>query len=401
MSPPRTRIPGRRLLNAPGPTPLPDEVLHALQGQPVDLADGRLDANIAVCEAGLRTLLGAPDATVLLYAANGHGAWEAAAENVLPPDAAVLIPGTGHFSESWAVQTEALGRKVVRTPWHAGLPIDPAAVEQALREDRQHRVHAVFAVHTDTASGITSDLAALRAAIDAAGHPALFVVDAVASAGATPVAMDRLGADVVLGASQKALMAPPGIAWVAANRRAMAAARANPAPRFYWDFDRRDSELSYRKFCGTAPQNTVAALAAGLTLIEAEGLEAVYARHRLLSQAVQACVQGWTESGPLRFFAQRPETRSVSVTTVAVPEGFDVDAMRTLAREHFGLGFAGALGPLAGKAFRIAHLGDQNASSMLGTLGAMEAALRVLGLPIGRDGLARAVDVLAAGVRPA
>ena len=380
---------------------MPDEVLHALQYQPVDLADGRLDANIAACEAGLRALLGAPGATVLLYAANGHGAWEAVAENVLPPGAAVLIPGTGHFSDSWAVQTEALGRVVVRTPWHPGLPIDAAAVEQALREDRAHLIRAVFAVHTDTASGVTSDLAALRAAIDAAGHPALFVVDAVASAGAAPIAMDALRADVVLGASQKALMAPPGIAWVLANARAMAAAQANPAPRFYWDFGRRDSELSYRKFCGTAPQNTVAALAAGFALIDAEGLDAIYARHRLLADAVQACVQGWAEAGPLRFFAQRPETRSVSVTTVTVPEGFDVDAMRSLAREHFGLGFAGALGPLAGKAFRIAHLGDQNASSMLGTLGAMEAALRVLGVPIGRDGLARAVDVLAAAVRPA
>ncbi|OYU98020.1 MAG: aminotransferase, partial [Burkholderiales bacterium PBB5] len=182
-----SRIPGRRLLQSPGPTPVPDEVLHAISRQPVDMGDPRLDATIAACEAGLRRLLQAPQAAVFLYATNGHGAWEAVVENVLAPGALVLIPGTGHFSESWAVQTEALGRQVLRTPWRPGWPIDPADIAQALRDDPGQRIAAVFVVHTDTCSGITSDLPAIRAAMDASGHPALLVVDAVASAGAMPV----------------------------------------------------------------------------------------------------------------------------------------------------------------------------------------------------------------------
>ena len=159
------RIPGRRFLHSPGPTPVPDEVLHAMSRQPMDMGDPRVDAVIAACEQGLKRLLQTEAADVFFYAANGHGVWEAVVQNLIPPGGAALVPGTGHFSESWAVETEALGRRVVRTPWHEGLPIDPAAVTQALRDDREHEIAAVFVVHTDTSSGITSDLAALRAAM--------------------------------------------------------------------------------------------------------------------------------------------------------------------------------------------------------------------------------------------
>ena len=392
--PASTRIPGRRFLQSPGPSPVPDEVLHAMSRQPMDMGDPRLDATIAACEAGLRRLLHAPEAEVFFYATNGHGAWEVAVENLLPPGAAVLIPGTGHFSESWAVQTEALGRRVVRTPWRPGWPIDAADVAQALRDDPQHQIVAVFAVHTDTASGITSDMAALRQAIDATGHPALLVVDAVASAGCTRVAMAELGANVVLGASQKGLMTPPGIGWVAVDAQAAAVAERNPAPRFYWDWRLRQSPLSYRKFCGTPPQTLLAGLAAAFGLIEQEGIAEVHARHRRLSAAVQAAVSGWAEGGALGFFAHDAGTRSVSVTTITVPEGTDVDGLRELARNRFGVSLAGGLGPLQGKAFRIGHLGDSNAATILGCLGGVEAALRVQGIPIGPDGLRRAIDSL-------
>jgi len=390
------RIPGRRFLQSPGPSPVPDEVLAAMARQPVDMGDPRLDATIAACEAGLRALLHSPAAEVFLYATNGHGAWEVVVENLLPPGGAVLIPGTGHFSESWAVQTEALGRRVVRTPWHPGWPIDVAAVAQALRDDPGHTIHAVFAVHTDTASGITSDLAALRRAMDATGHPALLVVDAVASLGCAPLDMDALPANVVLGASQKGLMTPPGIGWVAADARALAAGERNPAPRFYWDWRLRQSPLSYRKFCGTPPQTLLAGLAAAFDLIAQEGEAELHARHRRLAAAVQAAVGAWAEAGALGFFAQDPASRSVSVTTLTVPEGTDVDALRAVARERFGVALAGGLGPLTGKAFRIGHLGDSNPATILGCLGAVEAALRVQGIPIGPDALRRAVDSLVA-----
>jgi alanine-glyoxylate transaminase / serine-glyoxylate transaminase / serine-pyruvate transaminase len=174
------RIPGQRLLHAPGPTPLPDAVRHALMLQPLDHGDPRLDAYIADVEQGLKRLLHTTDGEVIFYACNGHGAWEAAIQNLVPPGRAVLIPGTGHFSEGWALQAEALGVRVVRTPWVEGRPIDAGAIEQALREDTRHDIAAVFVVHTDTSSGITSELAALRAALDAADHPALFVADVVA-----------------------------------------------------------------------------------------------------------------------------------------------------------------------------------------------------------------------------
>ena len=365
--------------------------------QPMDMGDPRLDSTIAACESGLRRLLRSPDAGVFFYATNGHGAWEVVVENLLPPGASVLIPGTGHFSESWAVQTEALGRQVHHTPWRPGWPIDAAAVAQALQADRDHQIAAVFVVHTDTASGITSDLAALRGAITAARHPALLVVDAVASAGCTPVLMDALPANVVLGASQKGLMVPPGIGWVAVDAHAAELARRNPAPRFYWDWRLRDSPLSYRKFCGTPPQTLLAGLEAAFELIELEGVDAVFARHRLLAGAVQACVAGWAEAGVLDFFARDPASRSVSVTTISVPEGTDVDALRAVARDQFGVAIAGGLGPLTGKAFRIGHLGDSNPATILGCLGGLEAALQVQGIAIGRDGLRRAVDWLAAG----
>ena len=393
--PAKPRIPGRRLLHSPGPTPLPDEVLHALMAQPFDLGDPRVDDMIAACEQGMRQLLDtAPMAPVFFYASNGHGAWEAVIENLVPLGGLVLVPGTGHFSEQWALQTEALGRRVQRTPWLEGLPIDTEAVLQALTADKRHEIVAVLVVHTDTSSGVSTDLQALREAIDQADHPALFVVDGVASFGAAPFSMQALRCDVALGASQKALMCPPGLAFVTANAAAMAVARANPAPRFYWDWVRRDSELSYRKFCGTPPHNLMGALRAALGLIFEEGLPQVLERHRLLADAVHAAVEGWSSAGALGFFAKLPATRSVSVTTITVPEGTDVDALRTVARERFQVALAGGLGPITGRAFRIGHLGDQNPASILGCLAAIESAMAVQGLPFGRDGVARAVAVL-------
>ena len=395
MITPLPRIPGRRLLHSPGPTPVPEEVLWAMCRQPMDLGDPRVSQTIESCEVGLRRLMGAPAAEIFLYASNGHGVWEAVVENLLPLGGVALVPGTGHFSESWAIQTEALGRRVVRTPWIEGQPIDVAAVVQALEDDRERRIGAIFVVHTDTSSSVTTDLATLRAAVDATGHPALFVVDVVASLGAQPFDMAALRADVVVGASQKGLMCPPGVGIIAAGPASMAVARANPAPRFYWDWVRRSSDLSYRKFCGTAPQSLVAGLEAALGLLFREGLEAVYERHRRLAGAVHAAVQAWRSAGALDFFCPDPSARSVSVTTVTVPPGTDVDALRAVARERFQVAFAGALGPLQGRGFRIGHLGDQNPASILGCLAGVEAAMDVCGVPFGRDGVARAAAALA------
>ncbi len=392
-----TRIPGTRFLHSPGPTHIPDEVLNAMHRQPMDHGDPRLDEVIASIEASIKRLLQTRESDVYMFASNGHGAWEATVENLLAPGQTVLIPGTGHFSESWAVQTEAVGRRVIRTPFREGYPIDPNEIEQALRADTRHEIVAVFAVHTDTASSSTSDLAAMRAAIDAAKHPALFVVDVVASLGAAPFAMDALGINVAVGASQKGLMSPPGMGFVAVDRRAGEIAAGNPGPKFYWDWGRRNSEFSYKKFCGTPPQNLLFGVEAALGLLFHEGLEAIFARHALLSRTVHAAVEAWSREGAVLFHCRVPAARSVSVTTIEVRPGIDPEAMRTVARERFQVAVAGGLGPQTGRAFRIGHLGDVNAAMILGCLAGVEAAMTVQGIPFGRDGLQKAVACLAAG----
>jgi alanine-glyoxylate transaminase / serine-glyoxylate transaminase / serine-pyruvate transaminase len=231
----------------------------------------------------------------------------------------------------------------------------------------------------------------------APGQAVLFVVDVVASLGAAPFAMDALRANVVMGASQKGLMVPPGLGFVAADAQAMEVAARNPAPRFYWDWGRRKDELSYRKFCGTPPHSLLMGLEAALGLIFSEGVDAVLARHRQIAEAVHAAVSCWSEGGALRFFGSVPEARSVSVTTVLVGPGVDVEAMRSVAREQFQVAISGGLGPLAGRVFRIGHLGDMNPAMILGCLAGVEAAMRVQGVRFGRGGVVAAVDRLAQG----
>ena len=389
-----TRIPGIRFLHSPGPTHLPDAVLDAMHRQPMDLGDPRVDELIADCEAGLRRVLRTEASDIFLYACNGHGTWEAVVANLIAPGKAALVPGIGHFSESWAVQAEGLGAKVVRTPIRDGLPIDADAVREVLAADVRHEIAAVFFVQTDTAGAITSDLRAIRAAIDAAGHPALLVADVVASLAAAPFAMDAAGVDVALGASQKGLMVPPGLGFVAVNARAGKVAEANPAPRFYWDWRLRRSPHGYRKFCGTAPLHLLMGLRAALGLLEAEGLDNVIARHARLARAVHAAVGCWAEEGALQFYCKVPQARSVSVTAVQTAAGIDPEEIRRVAREQFQVAMAGGLGALSGRVFRIGHLGDMNEPMILGCLAGVEAALDVLQVPHGRGALDRAIAVL-------
>jgi alanine-glyoxylate transaminase/serine-glyoxylate transaminase/serine-pyruvate transaminase len=389
------RIPGTRFLHSPGPTHIPEEVLNAMHRQPMDHGDPRLDQVIAAIEAGIKRLLRTEESDLYMYASNGHGAWEAAIENLVAPGQTVLIPGTGHFSESWALQAEALGRRVIRTPLREGYPIDANDLEQALRADAKREIVAVFAVHTDTASSTTNDLGALRAAIDAAGHPALFVVDVVASLAAAPFAMDALGVNVAVGASQKGLMSPPGMGFVAVDRRAGEIAARNPAPRFYWDWGLRKADFSYRKFCGTPPQNLLFGIEAALALLFHEGVDAVIARHALLARAVHAAVECWSREGAVMFHCRVAAARSASVTTIETRAGIDPEAMRTIARERFQVAIAGGLGAQTGRAFRIGHLGDLNSAMILGCLAGVEAAMKVQGIPFGRDGMERAIATLA------
>jgi alanine-glyoxylate transaminase/serine-glyoxylate transaminase/serine-pyruvate transaminase len=399
-----TRIPGARFIHSPGPTRVPDEVMHAMQRPMMDLMDPRVNAVIARCEAGMKRLLSTERADVFFYAANGHGMWEAVAVNLMAPGQALLIAGGGHFSDNWALQTEALGATVLRTPYREGHPVDAGAIEQALRDDlatASPRIAAVLVVHTDTASGITSDLAAVRRALDAARHPALFVVDAVASLAAAPLEMDALGIDVVMSASQKGLMMPPGLGVAAVNARAMDWSKGHPGPRFYWDWTRRQSDMQYRKFCGTPPLAHLQGLDAALGLLEREGLDAVHDRHRRLAGAVHAALECWATAGVLRFHCRVPAARSASVTAIEVEAGRGVDPeqIRTVARERFQVAIAGGLGPLAGRVFRIGHLGDMNEATILGALAGVEAAMKVLDVPHGPGALEAAIGRLAQEAR--
>lgn len=393
MTTPSKRIPGARFLHAPGPTRIPDEVLDAMHRQSIDLADPRLDTWIKDCESGMQEVVGTDQSEVYLYSANGHGAWEVAIANVLAEGDAALIPSTGHFSEGWAIQTEALDRRALRTPWKPGFPIDPNEVEEVLRKDSQGDIKAVFVVQTDTSTGITSDIQAIRQAIDAAGHPALYVVDVVSSLAASPFSMDAMGVNLVVGGSQKGLMLPPGLGFVVVDQRANQASLDNPSPKFYWDWTKRTGDHAYRKFCGTPPLQMLMGLRAAIELLLHEGLEAVFARHRRLAGAVFCAIEAWSGAGAIDFFCQDDAARSVSVTAVTV-KGFDPEMIRTVARERFQVAMAGGLGPMAGQVFRIGHLGDMNEPTILGALAGIEAAMISMGVPIGRDALPRAIDHL-------
>ena len=396
MSAPITpRLPGIRFVHSPGPTHVPDEVMHAMQRPMTDLADPRVAALILACESGLQKLLNSPKSDVFFYASNGHGVWEAACANLGSDQHSLLIAGSGHFSDQWAIQTEGIGLSVIRTPHVEGQRIDVNAIELALRADVQHRIAAVMVVHTDTASGITSDLKAIREAIDRTGHPALYVVDVVASLAAAPFDMDALGADVCLGSSQKGLMMPPGLGFVAVNAKAFAWSQKHAKPRFYWSWQERQTDNQSAKFCGTPPLAHLAGLEVSLRLLEEEGLEAVFARHQRLGGAVRAAVSCWASSGVLKLHCQDPSGYSSSVTAIEVGQGFDPELLRVTAREKFQVAMAGGLGPLAGRVFRIGHLGDMNEPMILGALAGIEAAMTVEKIPYGPNGMASAIAYLA------
>jgi len=396
MSSPITpRLPGIRFVHSPGPTHVPDEVMHAMQRPMTDLSDPRVAALISACEVGMKDLLNSPAADVFFYASNGHGVWEAASANLGSDQHSLLIAGSGHFSDQWAIQTTALGLSVIRTPHTEGQPMDVAAIEAALRADTRHHIAAVMVVHTDTASGITSNLQTIREAINSTGHPALYVVDVVASLGAAPFDMDALGVDVCLGSSQKGLMMPPGLGFVAANAKAFAWSKAHAKPRFYWSWLERKTDNQSAKFCGTPPLAHLAGLEVSLGLLKAEGLPAVYARHQRLGGAVRAAVNCWATAGSIKLHCQDPNGFSSSVTAIEVAAGIDPEALRVVAREKFQVAMAGGLGPLAGRVFRIGHLGDMNEPMILGALAGIEAAMTVQKIPYGPNGMAAAIAYLA------
>ena len=392
---------GRNLLMTPGPTNIPDRVLAAMHRPAVDLVDTDFMALAESCFDDLAKVFGTDHGRVFLYAANGHGAWEAALANLIREGDLVLAPTTGMFSWAWSQLARDLGAEVeeLGDDWRSAC--EPARVEERLRADPEHRIKAVLAVQTDTATSVTSDIAAMRRALDACRHPALLMADVVASLGTVDFRMDDWGVDVAVAGSQKGLMTPPGLAFTAVSPSAIERSRTSGVRRGYWDWIRRmESDEFYMKFFGTPPEHLVWGLREALDMLLEEGLETAFARHRRLASAVHAAVGVWGRAGALELNAVRPAERASSVTTVRVAPGIDANRLRLLARDELDVSLGSGLGPLDGKAFRIGHMGWINEHMVLGALGAVEMALQACGVPYEKGGVTAAVDALTAARFP-
>jgi alanine-glyoxylate transaminase / serine-glyoxylate transaminase / serine-pyruvate transaminase len=386
---------GREFLAIPGPTTVPDEVLRAMHRPAIDIYAGPLLALTDSLLADLSRLFRTKGRSYI-YIANGHGAWEAALTNVLSRGDRILVLESGRFARGWGDMAAALGVEVEILPGDWRRAVRPAAVEARLRKDKAGALKAILAVQIDTASGAANDIAAIGKAIRAARHDALFMVDAVASLACVPFEMDAWSVDVAMSGSQKGLMTPVGLSFVAANARAKAAHKRAGLRTPYWDWTLRDGNVHYQKYAGTPPEHHLFALRAALDMILAEGLDNVFHRHRLLAEAVRRAVAVWAGRKALDFNIARQAERSDTVTTIAMEGGSD--ALLKYCNEKCGVVIGQGLGDTRGKGFRIAHMGHVNAPMVLGTLGVVEFALAALGIPHRKGGVQAAIDWLGKNV---
>jgi len=383
---------GREFLSIPGPTNVPDQVLQAMQRPAIDIYSGEMVAITDTCLADLRSIFGTKG-RAYIYAANGHGGWEAALSNVLSRGDTVLVLESGRFAIGWGEMAKMMGAEVEALQGDWRRAVDPAALEERLKRDKAHTIKAVLAVQIDTASGVVNDIPAIRKAMDAARHPALLMVDTVASLGCMPFAMDDWGVDVAMAGSQKGLMTPPGLAFVAANDRARAAHKTAGMRTLYWDWTFREGEIHYQKYCGTPPEHLLFGLRKALDMLLAEGLENAARRHALLAQATRAAVSKWVEGQVLSFNIVNPAERANSITNILM-QGRDPQPLLDYCRDKCGVVLGVGLGELTGKAFRIAHMGHVNAPMVMGTLAAVEIGLQALQIPHGAGGVQAAIDYL-------
>ncbi len=383
---------GHELIQLPGPTNIPERILRAMHRPATDFASPEFTALLRGCLEDLRDIF-QTEGAIYPYVALGHAAWEVALVNLVRPGERVLIADTGRFAQSWRDMAQALGIDIETVTTDLRHPIDPAAIQERLSADRDQTIKAILIVHVETSTGMVHDVAAIRQALDDTGHPALLLVDAVASLACVDLPMDRLGIDVAVTASQKGLMLPPGLSFVAVGPRAARAAEQGGTHRRYWDWRLRDGDETYIRFHGTPPVQMIYGLREALDMLREEGLAAVLTRHRRLARAVRAAVSHWAQAGALEFQVIPPEARSNSVTAIRMPKA---DAVRHYCRDHLQVVLGAALGPLNGRALRIGHLGDLNEPMILGALGALELALEVVGVPYSKGGVAAAIAALAA-----
>ncbi len=385
---------GRLFFAGPGPTNIPNSVLHAVGHVTVDFNDPDFIAVFEACVDGLKRIL-ATRGELFMYTASGHGAWEGTLANLFSPGDRLLMLESGYFSEGWSDMARALGLEVhtVAADWRRGVNL--ADVTAALRADSRHAIRAVCAVHNETSTGVTLPLAEVRAAIDAAGHPALLLTDTISSLASIDFRMDEWGVDAVVGASQKGLMLPTGFSFTAVSSEAMAAHQEAKLLRRYFDWAEM-RRRPHRSFMGTVPTSLFFGLRESLRLLEQEGLDNVLARHARLAEAVRRAVSTWQGNDGPQIYCDDPARRSNSVTTVLLPDGHDAEAVRRTAMRRFNVALGGGLAKLNGRAFRIGHLGDLNEPMVLGTLGAVQMSLRLNGVPHAPGGLDAAMAWLSA-----
>src|SRR6266568_2491574 len=381
---------GRHFLQIPGPTNVPDRILRALAQPTIDHRGPEFGQMGKELLEGLRRVF-KTSGPVIMYPASGTGAWEAALVNTLSPGDRVLMFETGHFATLWKDIATRFGLAVDFVPgdWRRG--VEPAVLEAKLAEDRGHAIRAVAVVHNETSTAVESRIPELRRAIDAAKHPALFLVDTVSSLGCMDYRHDEWGVDVTVSASQKGLMLPPGLSFNALGPKAIAAAKSARLPRSYWDWEQmiRDNAGGY--FPYTPATNLLYGLREALRMLEEEGLDKVFARHARHAEATRAAVQGWG----LELLCADPREYSASVTAVMMPAGHDADAYRKLVLDRFDLSLGTGLGKLKGKIFRIGHLGDFNDLMLAGTLAGLEMAFALAKVPFRKGGVAAALERLA------
>jgi len=380
---------GRHFLQIPGPSHVPDRILRAMDFPVMDHRGPDFSA------LGLRVLNGMQTifktaGPVVIYPSSGTGAWEAALVNVLAPGDKAMMVETGHFASLWGDLAESLGieAEILETDWRTG--VDPDAVEKRLKEDSAHSIKAVCVVHNETSTGATSRIAEVRKAIDAAGHPALLMVDTISGLASADFQFDAWGVDVAVSGSQKGLMLPPGLSFNAISEKALAVAKESGCKRSYWDWESmlKPNETGY--FPYTPATNLLYGLAEAIDMLHEEGLDNVFARHKRHGEAARTAVNTWE----LEVQCQQPLDYSPVLTAVRLPEGHDADAFRATTLKHFDMSLGNGLSKIAGRVFRIGHLGDFNDLMLVATLGGVEMGLSLAGVPHQSGGVAAAMEVL-------
>ena len=385
---------GRHFLQIPGPSPVPDRILRAMSYPTIDHRGPEFGALGRKVLADIKKIF-KTEQPVVIYPASGTGAWEAALTNTLSPGDQVLMFETGHFSTLWKKMAENLGLK----PEFIGLPgtegwrrgVQPDMIEARLRADTAHAIKAVCVVHNETSTGVTSDIAAVRRAIDAAGHPALLLVDTISGLGSADYRHDEWGVDVTVSGSQKGLMLPPGISFNAVSPKALEAGKHAKLPRAFWGWQEIIEANKNGYWPYTPNTNLLYGLSEALDMILEEGLDNVFARHQRLAEATRRAVNAWG----LEIQCQDPAVYSPVLTGVVMPQGVDADEVRKRIYERFDMSLGQALGKIRGTMFRIGHLGDCNDLTLMATLSGCEMGLQISGVKLAGSGVVAAMDYLA------